>query len=103
MIVGIVNFKMGNINSVSNALNYLGCENKIINTVEDFENITHIILPGVGSFNDAMINLNKLNFVSKIKEKVFEEKKKNFRYLSWNAVTWHIFDRKWFYKRIITH
>lgn len=76
MIVGIVNFKMGNINSVSNALNFLGCENKIINTVEDFENITHIILPGVGSFNDAMINLNKLNFVSKIKEKVFEEKKK---------------------------
>ena len=56
MIVGIVNFKMGNINSVSNALNFRH-ENKIINTVEDFENITHIILPGVGSFNDAMINL----------------------------------------------
>ena len=73
MIVGIVNFKMGNINSVSNALNFLGCENKIIYTVEDFENITHIILPGVGSFNDAMINLNKLNF-SKIKKKFLKKK-----------------------------
>ena len=75
MIVGIVNFKMGNINSVCNALDFLGCENKIINTQEDFENITHLILPGVGSFKDAMINLNKLNFVNKIKEKVLEEKK----------------------------
>mgnify|MGYP001345434509 FL=1 len=76
MIVGIVNFKMGNINSVCNALDFLGCENKIINTQEDFENITHLILPGVGSFKDAMINLNKLNFVGKIKEKVLDEKKK---------------------------
>ncbi len=76
MIVGIVNFKMGNINSVCNALDFLGCENKIINTQEDFENITHLILPGVGSFKDAMINLNKLNFVNKIKEKVLDEKKK---------------------------
>ena len=76
MIVGIVNFKMGNINSVCNALDFLGCENKVINTQEDFENITHLILPGVGSFKDAMINLNKLNFVNKIKEKVLDEKKK---------------------------
>ena len=76
MIVGIVNFKMGNINSVCNALNFLGCDNKIINTLEDFKNITHLILPGVGSFNDAMINLNNLNFVSKIREQVFEKKKK---------------------------
>jgi len=75
MIVGIVNFKMGNINSVCNALNYLGCENKIINTIEDFKNVTHIILPGVGSFKDAMFNLNKLNFVKKIKEEVIVEKK----------------------------
>ena len=95
MIVGIVNFKMGNINSVCNALDFLGCENKIINTQEDFENITHLILPGVGSFKDAMINLNKLNFVNKIKEKVLEEKKKNFRHLSWNATTRFLIYRKW--------
>ena len=94
MIVGIVNFKMGNINSVCNALDFLGCENKIINTQEDFENITHLILPGVGSFKDAMINLNKLNFVNKIKEKVLEEKK-NFRHLSWNATTRFLIYRKW--------
>ena len=75
MIVGIVNFKMGNISSVCNALNFLGCENKIINSEKDFDNITHIILPGVGSFKDAMFNLNKLNFVNKIKENVLEKKK----------------------------
>ena len=67
MIVGIVNFKMGNINSVSNALNYLGCENKIINTLEDFENITHIILPGVGSYKDAINKLKKLGWEKAIK------------------------------------
>ena len=76
MIIGIVNFKMGNIHSVRNALNFLGCENKIINTRTDFENVTHLILPGVGSFKDAMKNLNELDFVSKIREKVLCKKKK---------------------------
>ena len=31
MKIGIINFKMGNINSVKNAIEYLGCKIEIIN------------------------------------------------------------------------
>ena len=46
MKVGIINFKMGNLNSVKNAIEYLGCKVEIIENQNQFEDeISHIILP----------------------------------------------------------
>ncbi len=68
---------MGNLNSVKNAIEYLGCKVEIIENQNQFEDeISHIILPGVGSFRDAMNNLNSMSIIDKLREEVFFKKKK---------------------------
>ncbi len=53
MKVSIVDYGMGNIKSVSNALDFLDAEPLIASEPEDIEG-DHIIIPGVGAFGDAM-------------------------------------------------
>ena len=48
MIV-IIDYGMGNLKSVRNALNFLGLENKISSKEEDINNADALILPGVGA------------------------------------------------------
>ena len=76
MRAGIVNYNMGNINSVVNSLNFLGIENKVIISQNDFDDVSHLILPGVGSFKEAIKNLNELKFLDKIKEHTLIKRKK---------------------------
>ncbi len=83
--VGIVDFGMGNINSICNALKFIGSEFTIVLKPDDLNNLTHIILPGVGSFKKAMTNLSSLDLVEKIRNSVLSEKKKNSRHLPWYA------------------
>ena len=86
MKVGIINFKMGNLNSVKNAIEYLGCKVEIIENQNQFEDeISHIILPGVGSFRDAMNNLNSMSIIDKLREEVFL-RKKNFGHMFGYAI-----------------
>ena len=54
MFVGIVDYGLGNVKSVSSAIEYLGHESIMIQTKNDFEKVSHIILPGVGSFERGM-------------------------------------------------
>lgn len=49
--IGIVDYGAGNLMSVSNSLNFLGLENKIVTTPELMEGASGIILPGVGSIS----------------------------------------------------
>jgi len=54
-VVGLVNYGVaGNIFSMKKALEISGATVKIVETCKDFSNIDKIVLPGVGSFNDAM-------------------------------------------------
>lgn len=66
MMVGVLDYGMGNLSSVTNALKYLGVENCIIRNTGDFNIISHLIIPGVGSFAKAMENLNDRGFVDAI-------------------------------------
>lgn len=52
--VGIVDYSMGNLHSVKNALDYLGVESFISGRAEELERADALILPGVGAFPDAM-------------------------------------------------
>lgn len=61
-MIGIVDYGMGNLFSVSKALERLGADYFI--SSEDYEQADGLILPGVGSFRDAMERLP----VSAIKE-----------------------------------
>ena len=65
---------MGNVASVQKALHFLKIDSKVTCNYEDVNNSKYIILPGVGSFRQAMENLEKRKLVSFLKEKVAEGK-----------------------------
>jgi len=64
--VGIIDCGIGNIRSVYNALKYLGVDPQVVKT-SNISNLTHIILPGVGSFVRGMTLLNELGLDDSIK------------------------------------
>ena len=51
--IAIVDYGVGNLKSVSNALNYVGCDSLITADAKELELADAIILPGVGAFPDA--------------------------------------------------
>lgn len=63
-MVAIIDYGAGNLQSVKKALDFIGAESKITNNKDEINAASHIILPGVGSFADAM---------SCIKERGLEE------------------------------
>ncbi|PJN90951.1 imidazole glycerol phosphate synthase subunit HisH [Bacillus sp. mrc49] len=58
-MLGIVDYGMGNLFSVSKALERLGADSFISDDPKELSKATGIILPGVGSFRDAMSLLEK--------------------------------------------
>ena len=94
MKIGIVDYELNNINSVKNALDRLDCENLVIKKLKDFKLVDAIILPGVGSYGEAISKLNN----SKMSEKIYNEVtiKNLFRYLFRYAVNVN----KWIRRRI---
>jgi glutamine amidotransferase len=67
-MIGIINYGVGNIQSVKNSLDFLSIPNGIINSPKEIKNFDKIILPGVGAFGAAMKKLNDLGFVGEIKK-----------------------------------
>lgn len=73
MIV-IIDYGVGNIRSLYNALKRLGYSVTVSDKIQDINNGKAIILPGVGAFKGAMNNLNRLNLVDTIIENVHKGK-----------------------------
>ena len=59
---------MGNIHSVTKSLKSLGEEIILIKNFNDSKDCKAIILPGVGSFDPAMINLKNTDLISDLKD-----------------------------------
>lgn len=74
-MIGIIDYEMGNIQSVVNAFNYIGYDTKIVKNVDDFEKVNSIVLPGVGAFEKGIKNLQSKGFKEKLNQKVLKEKK----------------------------
>ena len=72
----IVDYEMGNLRSISNALNFLDHNVEITDQPKTVENSDFIILPGVGSFNRAMNRLNETGLASAIQKAVICKQKK---------------------------
>jgi len=70
--IGIVDYGMGNLTSVSNALSFLGLRNRILKFPRGMETCTHLILPGVGAFGEAMSNLTTAQWIGPLSEAVFD-------------------------------
>jgi imidazole glycerol-phosphate synthase subunit HisH len=66
-MIGIIDYGMGNLFSVSKALERLNAPYFISDDSEKLMNANGLILPGVGSFRDAMLRLNELGISELIK------------------------------------
>ncbi|MCC0652056.1 MULTISPECIES: imidazole glycerol phosphate synthase subunit HisH [unclassified Clostridioides] len=70
----IVDYGLGNIDSVSRGFKKAGIETKISNNLNEIKKANSLILPGVGAFRDSINALNKLDLVPIIKEHVSKGK-----------------------------
>lgn len=57
--VGVIDFGMGNLRSVLNALSEIGVEGELVASPGRIADFERLILPGVGAFGDAMKALNE--------------------------------------------
>lgn len=48
--VGIVEYGAGNIRSIQNAFEHIGCRTSLVSTEKDLDGVSHLVLPGVGAF-----------------------------------------------------
>lgn len=67
-MIGIINYGMGNVGSVFNVIDYLGYDIEVAQPDVDFMKYSHLILPGVGSYAQAMQNLVNFGLDHKIRE-----------------------------------
>jgi imidazole glycerol-phosphate synthase subunit HisH len=65
---------MGNLRSVSKALEHLGGKVKVSSDPQDLKSADKVVLPGVGAFGDAMHELRRQNLVEPIREAVAHKK-----------------------------
>lgn len=66
-MIAIVDYKMGNLRSVENALKRLGAEFCVTSDAEIIRAADRVLLPGVGNAAEAMENLRKANLVEVIR------------------------------------
>lgn len=71
-MIAIIDYGIGNLGSVKNALDYLNIENVITSDKNVILNADKVILPGVGAFGDAINTFNSLGL-----DKVIDELVKN--------------------------
>ena len=64
----MIDYKIGNVFSVCNALSKIGAEPILSNKADVIANAERVILPGVGAFSKAMENLNIRNLNSPISD-----------------------------------
>ena len=69
-MIGIIDYGMGNVGSIYNMLRRLGHKSKICINPQDLEVCSKIILPGVGSFDNAIRNLDEKGFIKIIIYKI---------------------------------
>lgn len=68
MKIGIIDYGMGNLHSVKNAFEYIGCEAVVSSDKTELSKCDGMILPGVGAFPDAMKNLMATGLDTYVKE-----------------------------------
>ena len=73
-MVAIIDYGAGNLQSVKKALDFLGCESVITSDSDVIDSASHVILPGVGSFGDAMDSIRARGLEDTIKRAANGEK-----------------------------
>lgn len=71
----IIDYGMGNLQSVRNALEYLGCDVQITDDPFIISSADALILPGVGAFGEAMNNLRNHDLIEPLRDAVLAKEK----------------------------
>ena len=67
-MIAIIDYKMGNLRSVENALHRLGAEYAVTAEAQTIRQADHVLLPGVGNCAEAMHNLRESGLIPVIKQ-----------------------------------
>jgi len=67
-MIAIIDYDAGNIRSVEKAVKKLGFDPLTTRNSDEIKKASHVILPGVGAFGDAMDKLHRFGLVPVIKE-----------------------------------
>ena len=74
-IVAIIDYGRGNVRSVANAIEACGADALVTSDPAFIEDASHIILPGVGAFGDAMAALHARGLPEILGRQIFEKGK----------------------------
>lgn len=68
-VIGLINYGIaGNIYSIKKAIEKAGGTVKVVNNQDELNSVDKIIIPGVGSFKDAMNELEKSELIEPLKK-----------------------------------
>ncbi len=73
-MITIVDYGMGNVGSIKNMLKYIGKDSTITRDPDKIYKSSKLILPGVGSFDIAMRNIEKHNLLEVLNLKALKDK-----------------------------
>ncbi len=74
-MIAIIDYGMGNLRSVSKALEHLGARVTLCSKGKDLAQARKVILPGVGAFGDAMKELKSRGFIAPIADLITRKTK----------------------------
>lgn len=69
-MLAIVDYRVGNLHNLKNALDHLGLPNQIVRTPEALQQADRLLLPGVGAFAPAMQALQDSEMLAAMQERV---------------------------------
>ncbi len=72
--ITIIDYGICNVKSVANMLRKVGADSQITSNPSDVVSATKLIIPGIGSFDRVISNLEKKGLLSVLNKKVIEER-----------------------------
>ncbi|WP_151944644.1 imidazole glycerol phosphate synthase subunit HisH [Aliarcobacter butzleri] len=73
-MIGIIDYGVGNIKAFANIYKSFNISFKIVRNISELDNVSKLILPGVGSFDHAMTSLQNSGMKDKLDDLVLEKK-----------------------------
>lgn len=65
-MIGVIDAELGNLRSLTNALDSLGFDVQVVTSPAGFDGLSHLIIPGVGSYATAMHNIRQKDLFQSI-------------------------------------
>lgn len=73
-MIGIINYGVGNISAFKNIYKQLNIPIKIVSSENELDDVSKIILPGVGHFDYAMTRFQDSGMVNRVNQMVMQDK-----------------------------